>query len=143
MLAFGMFVAVVGVNMATHSNDVAFAGEQDPCATPDPTPDPTVDPTQIVSSFGEVVDCDPPGGAPDLTPSPAPTNTPAPDPTSPPPPPPATATPSGGAGAGGVEPPNTGDGSSTSSASTAAFLLAGLALTLGGGLVAVGARRRS
>lgn len=144
MLALGMFVAVLGANVGTS----AVLAQQDPCASPDPSPDPdpTPDPTVELSSLGEVPECDDgPGPGPRLTPSAAATNTAVPEPTDAPssPVPASTSTPTGGAGAGGVAPPDTGDGSSISNGISGFVLVAGLLLTLGGGgLVALGARRR-
>lgn len=143
MLALGAIVAVLGANNAMHSTPSALA-QQDPCASPEPSPDPTPDPTVELSILGEQEEeCIPGiGGGPRLTPSVGPTDTPEPEPTESPAPVP-TSTPSGDAGAGGVAPPNTGDGTGTANASSAALLAGWLLLVVSGaGLVAVGVRRR-
>jgi hypothetical protein len=139
MLALGAVVAVIGASNAIHTPS-AFA-QQDPCASPDPTPDPTVD-IEVTILGEQENECIPdPSGGPRLTPSVGPTDTPEPEPTEPPAPA-ATSTPSGDAGAGGVAPPNTGDGSGTAHASTAALVAGWLLLVSGAGLVAVEVRRR-
>ena len=143
MLALGMLVAVLAASTAVGGPRLtAYAGQATSSAIPDPTVDPCV---QIDSFSQQAPDCQPVGPGPRLTPSPAATNTAAPEPTQAPPTVVPTATsPTGGAGAGGVQPPNTGDGSGTRGASGSALLAAGLILTLGGGgLVTLGARRRS
>jgi hypothetical protein len=155
LISIGVAAALAGISLLVVSvtgMDLPAASAGNGCPTttpPSATPDPVPDAVASLISFGETEECPPTqteGPAKTHTPTntatPAATETAVPATEAPSATPvPATNTPTGGAGAGGVQPPNTGYGSSETAAPLWMLSLAAILAVGGAAAIVAGARR--